>query len=119
MEENSQVSNFEQKKIFNALLYKKKFFQSLRRGHLPPFDWKLFKLGSVSVRDIRKNVPILQVGGFTLAPPIPPVFRVVLLHKWRFSNPFIPQLYTFQPISLTKIQLDPQKFRFQNSKLEI
>ena len=72
-----------------AVVYgKKNYFQSLRRGHLPPFDWKLFKHGSVSVRDIRKNVPILQVGGFTLAPPIPPVFRVVLLHKWRFVQSF-------------------------------
>ena len=65
----------------------------MRRGHLPPFDWKLFKLGSVSVRDIRKNVPILQVGGSTLAPPIPPEFRIVLLHKLRLSNHLIPQLY--------------------------
>ena len=51
------------------------FVQSLRLCHLPPFNWKLFKLGLVSVRDLRKNVPILQVGGFTLALPIPPVFR--------------------------------------------
>ena len=89
MEVNGQVSNFKQKKIFNALLlYKKFFFQSLRRGHLPPFDWKLFKLGSVSVRDIRKNVPILQVGGSTLDPPMPSVFRVVLLQKLRFVQSF-------------------------------
>ena len=71
------------KKNYVIPYYTKKIIQSLERGHLPPFDWKLFKLGSVSVRDIRKNVPILQVGGFTLAPPIPPVFRVALLNKFR------------------------------------
>ena len=64
------------------------FVQSFRLGHLPPFNWKLFKLGSVSVRDIRKNVPILQVGGTILAPPILPVFRVVLPHKLCFVQSF-------------------------------
>ena len=33
-----------------------------------------------SVRDIRKNVPILQVGGSAPAPPTLPVIWVVLLH---------------------------------------
>ena len=42
----------------------------------------------VSVRDTRKNVPILQVGGSTLDPPIPSVFRVVLLQKLRFVQSF-------------------------------
>ena len=82
------------KKIYLMPYYIIFFFQSLRRGHLPPFDWKLFKLSSVSVRDIRKNVPILQVGGFTLASPIPPVFRVVLLHNLRFVQSFnYPTVY--------------------------
>ena len=48
------------------------------------FDWKLFKLGSVSVRNIRKNVPILQVGGSSLVPPTPPVSKLVLFHKKAF-----------------------------------
>ena len=42
--------------------------------------FSLFKLGSVSVRDIRKNVLILQVGESTPAPPKLPVISVVLLH---------------------------------------
>ena len=48
------------------------------------------KIGSVNVRDIRKNVPILQVGGSTPgpAPHTPPVIRVVLLHKERFAQSF-------------------------------
>ena len=74
MEVNGQVLNFEQKNLFNFLLYNF-FFLSLRRGHLPPFDWKLFKLGSVSVRVIRKNVPIFQVGECTPALPTLPVIR--------------------------------------------
>ena len=45
-----------------------------------PFNRRLLKLGSVSVRDIRKNIPILQVGGSSPAPPTLPVIRVVLLH---------------------------------------
>ena len=32
------------------------------------------------VKDIRKDVPILQVWGSTPASPTPPVFRVILLH---------------------------------------
>ena len=83
----SLTLNFEKKNLYNRVL-NNFFVQSLRLGHLPPFDWKLFKLGSVSVSDITKNVPILQVGGSSLAPPIPPVFRVVLLHKWRFVQSF-------------------------------
>ena len=46
------------------------FFQSLR-------DWKFLKIGSVSFRDIIKNISFLQVGP---AIPTPPVIRVVLLH---------------------------------------
>ena len=113
MEVNGQVLNFEQKKLFNALLYNF-FFQSLRRGHLPPFDWKLFKLGSVSVRDIRKNVPILQVGGSTLAPPIPPVFRAVLLHKLRFVQSFSsPTVSMHSCFYIMKIRLYVISYLFQ------
>ena len=52
-------------------------------------NWKLFKLSSVSVRDIKK-VPILQVGGSTSSPPTPPVIRVVLLLTERFVESFFP-----------------------------
>ena len=34
----------------------------LRVCHPSLFDWNFFKIGSVSVKDIRKNAPILQVG---------------------------------------------------------
>ena len=73
---------------------------SLRLGHLPPFNWELFKLGSVSLRDIRKNVPNLQVGGSSPVPPTPLVIRLYLLHKVAILlNPLIPQLYLFKIIS--------------------
>ena len=54
------------------------FRQSLRVCHEAPFYWKLLKIGSVSVRDIRKSVPNLQVGGSAPVPPTPPIIRVVL-----------------------------------------
>ena len=38
-------------------------------------------IGIVSAKGIRKNVPVLQVGRHALAPPTPPVFRVVLFHR--------------------------------------
>ena len=70
---------------------------SLKRGHLPPFNWKLFKFGSVSVRDIWKNVPILQVGGSALVPPTSLVLRLVLLHKkafvWRLFSSSVCNFY--------------------------
>ena len=47
---------------------------SLRICHEAPF----LQIGSVSVREIIKNVLFLQV--FWPAPPTPPLFRVVLLH---------------------------------------
>ena len=31
-------------------------------------------------RDLRQNVSVFRGGGYTLAPPTPPVVRVVLLH---------------------------------------
>ena len=37
-------------------------------------------IGLISVKEIWKNVPILQVGGPAPAPLTPPVIRVVLLH---------------------------------------
>ena len=56
-----------------------------------PFNWKLFKLGSLSVRDIRKNDPILQVGGSAPATHTPPVIRVVLPIQSRlYKDIFLP-----------------------------
>ena len=59
--------------------YQKKNSQNISQNIFAPFNWKLLKLGSANVRDIRKNVLFLQVVGSTLAPPTPPVIRVVLL----------------------------------------
>ena len=64
----------------------KKFSQKISQNIFVPFNWKLLKIGSVSVRDIRKSVPILQVGGSTPAPPTLPVLRAVLLHKRAFCS---------------------------------
>ena len=44
-------------------------------------------------KDLRKNVLILQKGGFTPAPLTLLAIRVVLLHTlYGVSNPLIPQL---------------------------
>ena len=69
---------FGEKKLYSAVLHKKCFSKHFSK------HWKLFKLGSVSVRDIRKNVHILQVGGASLVSPTPPLLRLVLLHKKAF-----------------------------------
>ena len=53
----------------------------LRVCHPSLFDWNFFKIGSVSVKDIRKNDPILRVGGSSPVLSTPPVVWVVLLHK--------------------------------------
>ena len=53
--------------------------------------WKSAQLDSV--RDIRKNVPILQVlGGSAPAPPTLPVFRLVLLHTEAFYEKILVTL---------------------------
>ena len=56
------------------------YSQSLKVSPEAPFYWKLLIIGKVSAKGIRKNVPGLQVGGHTPAPPTPPAFRAVLLH---------------------------------------
>ena len=75
MELKCVEKSFEKIFKYNTDLYK--FFS---QNIFAPFNWKLFKLGSVSVRDIRKDVPILQVGGSTPFPPTISAIRVVLLH---------------------------------------
>ena len=79
--------------VGNNLLYNF-VFQSLRLRHLPPFDWKFLQIGILRAKDLRKNVPILQKGGFTPAPLTLLAIRVVLLHTlYGVLNPLIPQLY--------------------------
>ena len=34
------------------------FFQSLRHGHLTPYDWKFLKIGSLRAKDLRKMYPV-------------------------------------------------------------
>ena len=70
--------------------------------HEALFNWKLFKLGSVSVKDIRKNVPILQVGGSSHILSTPPVVWVVLLHKMAFCQSFISTTVHFQRLMQSK-----------------
>ena len=83
--------------LFNTLLYKKNFFRSLRLRHLPPFDWKFLKIGILRAKDLRKNVPILQKGGFIPAPLTLLAIRVVLLHKMRFVKSFnSPTVYMYK-----------------------
>ena len=48
------------------VLYKK-IVQGLRLCHLTPFDWKFLRIGTLRAKDLRKNIPILQKGGFTPA----------------------------------------------------
>ena len=47
-----------------------------------------YLLQSASGYPVRKNVPVFQEGGSTLAPLTPPVIRVVLLHTERFEESF-------------------------------
>ena len=76
--------------------------------HEALFNWKLFKLGSVSVKDIRKNAPVLQVGGSSHIPSTPPVVWVVLLHKTaRVCNPI---LY----VQIIFVVYFPAKLQFSN-----
>ena len=78
--------------------------------HEALFNWKLFKLGSVSVKDIRKNVPILQVGGSSHILSTPPVVWVVLLHKMAFCQSFISTTVCFISTGLQRCgvsQLNP------------
>ena len=66
----------------------------MRLCHLTPFDWKFLRIGTLRAKDLRKNVPILQKGGFTPAPLTLLAIRVVLLHTlYGVFNPLIPQLY--------------------------
>ena len=52
------------------------------------FKWKLLKLTSANVRDIRKIPQFYKWEGSAPAPPTPPVIRVVLLHADRIVQGF-------------------------------
>ena len=60
-------------------LLHKKSSQSLTVSPKNPFSWKMFKIGSVSVRGITKIVPNLQVGWPTHDPPMALTIKVVYL----------------------------------------
>ena len=72
----------------------------LRVCHPSLFDWNFFKIGSVSVKDIRKNAPILQVGESSHILSTPLEVWVVLLHKMAFCQSFISttvcSMYVYQ-----------------------
>ena len=53
----------------------------VRVCHELPFDYKILKFASVSVRDMIKMSSSYKYFGTPPAPPTPPVFRVDLLHK--------------------------------------
>ena len=82
------------KKFYLISYHIKKIVQGLRLRHLTPFDWKFLRIGTLRAKDLRKNVSILQKGGFTPAPLTLLAIRVVLLHTlYGVLNPLIPQLY--------------------------
>ena len=56
----------------------------MRLRHVPPFDWKFLKIGTLRAKDLRKNILVVKKVGFILAKPRTPVIRVVLLHTDRF-----------------------------------
>ena len=76
MEFREKLSNFE----YNNASHFQCITQSLKVSPEASFNWKLLIFRIASTKGIRKNLPVLQVGGSTSAPPTPPVFRVVLLH---------------------------------------
>ena len=67
-----------QTKIF-TFYYNKSGNFCLRVCQEALFDWKFLKIISVSVKDLIKNVPILQAGWPAPVPPTLLVIRVVLL----------------------------------------
>ena len=56
-------------------------------------------MGIVSAKGIRKNVPVLQVGGHDPTPPTPPVFRVVLLHTEGAGKDTCPKSVLKNPLA--------------------
>ena len=71
--------------IFSKTTSKKKY------GRERPFH--KFWISELSQGQNKKNEPILQEGGSTLAPPTSLEIRVVLLHTERLVKSFCPQLY--------------------------
>ena len=97
------MTNYQTK--FSAFIVVKSGNFCLRVCHPSLFDWIVFKIGSVSVKDIRKNAPILQVGESSHIPSTLPVVWVVLLHKMAFCQSFISttvDIYEFTLYGLIK-----------------
>ena len=74
--------------LCNMVLYKK-IVQGLKLCHLTPFDWKFLRIGTLRAKDLRKNVLILQKGGFTPVPLTLLAIRVVLLQKQAIVQRFL------------------------------
>ena len=81
------------------LYYIKKFSLWLILRQLSPFDWKCLQIGTQRAKDLRKNVFIFLRGGFTSAPWVLLVIRVVLL-QWLYG---LSILSFHKCINLTKI----------------
>ena len=71
---------------FSAFIVVKSENFCLRVCYEALFDWKFFKIDSVSFKGLIKNVPILQAGWPALDPPTLPVLRVVLFHTDAFAK---------------------------------
>ena len=93
MEVNGEVTNFKRKNLFNELLYKH-FFSKFETSPFTSIWLEIFINWYTKSQGPKKNVPILQKGGFIPAPLTLLAIRVVLLHKlYGVLNPLIPQLY--------------------------
>ena len=91
------------------------YIKKISQNIFAPFNWKLFKLGSV--KGIRKNVFIFQGVGSTPAPPTQSVFRLDLLHTdvfvWRFfpsnvshEKANIIRCLNFTKVGITKCRIE-------------
>ena len=79
---------FEKKKFHSAVLHLK----NTQNTFFAPFNWKLFKYGSINVKDF------LYIGGSTPLPPKPPVIRVVSLNTEQNRTRALLYSLLFSPI---------------------
>ena len=82
-----------------------------------PKDWyflpKLHLIGIVSVKGIWKNVPNLQVVGYSPVPPIPPVIWIVLLYTEATGYDFF---FKYSKISISTQKINFRGFRTRHCK---
>ena len=101
------------------------FIQSLRLGHVSPFDWKFLKNWNTKSQGPKKILPILQEGGSS---PTHSTCNKGSFTPYRvgLSNPLISQLYTnvwfFRILKYKKLEFRinfPRKFSiiFKNLKM--